>query len=96
MAPNKVESVEISHTPESLLHSVMVQINFWQNSDCFKTKHIFLAQKFTKLEHIKENLSISFKENLSNMKYEFLQRFWSHFVDFVYQMESFWVNLALK
>ena len=30
---------------------IMVPINFWRNSDPFKKKNIFLAQKLTKLEH---------------------------------------------
>ena len=35
---------------------IMVPINFWRNSDLFKKKNIFLAQKLIKLEHFKENL----------------------------------------
>ena len=34
----------------------MVPINFWRNSDLFKKKNIFLAQKLTILELFKENL----------------------------------------
>ena len=30
---------------------IMVPINFWRNSDQFKKKNIFLAQKLTVLEH---------------------------------------------
>ena len=30
---------------------IMVPINFWRNSDLFKKKNIFLAQKLTELEH---------------------------------------------
>ena len=32
----------------------MVPIEFWRNSDLFKKKNIFLAQKLAKLEHISE------------------------------------------
>ena len=35
---------------------IMVPINFWRNSDLFKKKNIFLAQKLTILELFKENL----------------------------------------
>ena len=36
---------------------IMVPISFWRNSDLFKKKIVFLAQKLTKLEHFKEKAS---------------------------------------
>ena len=49
----------------------MVPINFWQNSDLFKKKEHFLAQKMKKLEHFNE-ISEIFKENNSTLKQNLL------------------------
>ena len=46
---------------------IMVPINFWRNSDLFKKKIVFLAQKLTKLDHFKENLS-SFSKKISEIQ----------------------------
>ena len=46
---------------------IMVPINFWRNSDLFKKKNVFLAQKLTKLEHFKENLS-NFSKKISQIQ----------------------------
>ena len=45
---------------------IMAPINFWWNSDPFKKKNIFLAQKLTELEHF---LQISKIFNSKSLKY---------------------------
>ena len=46
---------------------IMVPINFWRNSDLFKKKNIFQAQKLAKLEHFKGNLS-NFPRKISQIQ----------------------------
>ena len=43
----------------------MVQMDFWRNSDLFKKKNIFLAQKLTKSEHFYESLKIFIENHLN-------------------------------
>ena len=46
---------------------IMVPINFWQNSDLFEKKNVFLAQKLPKLDHFKEILS-EFSKKISEIQ----------------------------
>ena len=54
---------------------IMVPINFWRNSDLFKKKNIFQAQKLAKLEHFKGNLSNFPREISQNQNINLLNVF---------------------
>ena len=64
---------------------IMVPINFWQNSDLFKTKVHFSCLKMDKVKSFQRKSLIFPNENISNPNKKSL----THFLDLLWQ---FWVS----